>query len=206
MSEERVPEEQLAEQTGCTPPVLHRWYDSTLTHINRVRQISDELKSMDVNIDEAEVAMAVLNGLPPKYDRLIVALDALGDDTKLTLEFTKSHLLQEEQRKTERSVRRETVAKVNMRPHKLGTPNKRDLVDHPRFAPNTLFIAATNPAILQVTAVPSWILVKMEGASWVEWRAERLNRTLLDSARAMLKHMDCEKLWWAEAVSTECYI
>jgi Zinc knuckle len=65
---------------------------------------------MDVNI-ETEVATAVLNGLPPKYDHLIVALDALGDDTKLTLEFTESHLLQEKQRKTERSVRRETVAK-----------------------------------------------------------------------------------------------
>jgi hypothetical protein len=36
--------------------------------------------------------------------------------------------------------------------------------------------------------------------------AERLNRTLLDSARTMLKHMDCDKRWWAEAVSTACYI
>jgi gag-polypeptide of LTR copia-type len=54
----------------------------------RVRQIAEELKSMDAKIDETEVAMAVLNGLPSKYDHLIVALDALGDDTKLTMEFT----------------------------------------------------------------------------------------------------------------------
>jgi hypothetical protein len=36
--------------------------------------------------------------------------------------------------------------------------------------------------------------------------AERLNRTLLDSVRTMLKHANCEKLWWAEATSTACYI
>jgi hypothetical protein len=32
-------------------------------------------------------AMVVLNGLPSKYDHLIVALDALGDDAKLTMEI-----------------------------------------------------------------------------------------------------------------------
>jgi hypothetical protein len=79
--------------------------EGMLTYINRVRQIAEELKSMDAKIDETEVAMAVLNGLPSKYDHLIVALDALGDDTKLTMEFTKSRLLQEEQRKSERNMR-----------------------------------------------------------------------------------------------------
>jgi hypothetical protein len=47
----------------------------------------------------------VLNGLPPKYDHLIVALDTMGDDAKLTLEFTKSRLMQEEQRSDERELR-----------------------------------------------------------------------------------------------------
>jgi transposase InsO family protein len=36
--------------------------------------------------------------------------------------------------------------------------------------------------------------------------AERLNRTLLNSVRTMLKHVDCEKKWWAEAVTTACYV
>jgi Integrase core domain/GAG-pre-integrase domain len=36
--------------------------------------------------------------------------------------------------------------------------------------------------------------------------AERLNRTLLNSVRTMLKHMDCEKKWWTEAVTTACYV
>jgi hypothetical protein len=63
--------------------------EGMLTYINRVRQIAENLKLMDAKIDEAEVAMAVLNGLPSKYDHLIVALDAFGDDAKLTMEFTK---------------------------------------------------------------------------------------------------------------------
>jgi hypothetical protein len=36
--------------------------------------------------------------------------------------------------------------------------------------------------------------------------AERLNRTLLNSTRSMLKHMNCEKIFWAEAVNSACYI
>jgi transposase InsO family protein len=36
--------------------------------------------------------------------------------------------------------------------------------------------------------------------------AERLNRTLINSTRSMLKHMNCEKIFWAEAVTTACYI
>jgi transposase InsO family protein len=36
--------------------------------------------------------------------------------------------------------------------------------------------------------------------------AERLNRTLLKSVRTMLKHMDCETKWWAEAVTMACYV
>jgi Integrase core domain len=36
--------------------------------------------------------------------------------------------------------------------------------------------------------------------------AERLNRTLLNSTRSMLKHMNCDKVFWAEAVTTACYI
>jgi hypothetical protein len=79
--------------------------EGMLTYINRARKIAEELKSKDAKIDQTEVAMAVLKGLPSKYDHLIVALGALGDDTKLTMEFPKSRLLQEEQRKSERNLR-----------------------------------------------------------------------------------------------------
>ena len=45
--------------------------------------------------------MAVLNGLPTRFEALIVALDALGNEEKIfCLDFVKSRLLQEEQRQT----------------------------------------------------------------------------------------------------------
>jgi hypothetical protein len=77
-----------ARRRFCTVSMMED--EGMLTYINRVLQIAEELKSMDAKIDETEVAMAVLNGLPSKYDHLIVALDALRDDAKLTTEFTKA--------------------------------------------------------------------------------------------------------------------
>ncbi len=38
------------------------------------------LQSMGVIIDDKEMAMAVLNGLPPRFGTIITALDAIGDD------------------------------------------------------------------------------------------------------------------------------
>ena len=54
---------------------------------------------MGVVIDDKEMGMAVLNGLPSRYDSLTVALDALGNEDRIfSLDFVKSRLLQEEQR------------------------------------------------------------------------------------------------------------
>ncbi len=38
-----------------------------LVYINRVRQTASVLQSMDVTIDDKEMAMAVLNGLPSRF-------------------------------------------------------------------------------------------------------------------------------------------
>lgn len=51
-----------------------------LAYINRVRQLAARFKSVDVNIDGKEMAMAVLNGLPSRLESLIVALDAIGNE------------------------------------------------------------------------------------------------------------------------------
>ena len=73
--------------------------EKVLAYINRVQHLASVLKSMNVTIDDKEMAMAVLNGLPSRFDGLIVALDALGNEDKIfTLDFVKSRLLQEEQR------------------------------------------------------------------------------------------------------------
>ncbi len=77
--------------------------EKILTYLNRVRHLAATLKSMDVDIDDKEIAMAALNGLPPTYEGLIVALDAPGNDDKaFSFDLVKSRLLQEEQRANER--------------------------------------------------------------------------------------------------------
>ena len=73
--------------------------EKVLAYINRAKQLAGVLKSMSVNIDDKEMAMAVLNGLLTLFEALIVALDALGNEEKLfSLDFLKSRLLQENQR------------------------------------------------------------------------------------------------------------
>ena len=70
-----------------------------LAYSNLVRQLAARLKSMNVEIDDKEIAMAALNGLPARFESLIVALNALGSEDKMfSLEFVESRLLQEEQR------------------------------------------------------------------------------------------------------------
>eukprot|EP00171_Calliarthron_tuberculosum_P021771 IDg21771t1 len=65
----------------------------------RVRQLASTLKSMSVPIDDNELAMSFLNGLPERFDSLIGALDALGDNDKMfTFSYVISRCEQEEQR------------------------------------------------------------------------------------------------------------
>ena len=60
---------------------------------------------MGVEIGDKEMDMDVMNSLLSKYDSLIVALDALGNEDRIfTLDFVKSRLLQEEQRFNMRGV------------------------------------------------------------------------------------------------------
>ena len=73
--------------------------EQMLVYINRVRQMASVLSSMGVIIDDKEMAMAVLNGLPSSFQTLITALDAIGDeDPTFTFDKVRSLLLQEERR------------------------------------------------------------------------------------------------------------
>ncbi|CDF34864.1 unnamed protein product [Chondrus crispus] len=99
--------------------------EKVLAYINRVKQLAAILKSMSVNIHDKEMAMAVLNGLPARFQALIVALDALGNEEKIfSLDFVKSRLLQEEQRANMKSSSSQTSALVNR------APNNRDINDY----------------------------------------------------------------------------
>lgn len=73
--------------------------EKVLSYINRVKTLASTMRSMGVEIAEEELAMTVLSGLPPRFDNLISALDALGDDLDVcTVEYIKGRLLQEERR------------------------------------------------------------------------------------------------------------
>jgi len=76
--------------------------EGMLGYINRVRNLSENLKAMGGEVTEMDVAMRVLNGLPSKYENLLVALDAKGED-ELSLDFVKSRLFQEEWRQADNS-------------------------------------------------------------------------------------------------------
>ena len=101
--------------------------EKVLTYLNRVKQLAATLKSMNVEIDDQEIAMAALNGLPSSYESLIIALDALGNDEKVfTFDLVKSRLLQEEQRASERTyspVNAKSSALVGIRGEDDRNPN-----------------------------------------------------------------------------------
>jgi len=76
--------------------------EGMLGYINRVRNLGEILKAMGGEVTEMDVAMSVLNGLTSKYENLLVALDAKGED-ELSLDSVKSRLLQEERHPADKS-------------------------------------------------------------------------------------------------------
>ena len=119
--------------------------EKVLGFASRIRQLAATLKSMGVTIDDSEMAMALLNGLPDRFDGLISALDALGNDEKLfTFEFVKSRCQQEEQRHAKRDedarIKSETAALVARPARKLCDCGKhydpsRCYLKYPELAP-----------------------------------------------------------------------
>jgi len=76
--------------------------EGMLGYISRVRNLGENLKAMGGEVTEMDVAMSILNGLTSKYENLLVALDAKGED-EVSLDFVKSRLLQEEWRQADKS-------------------------------------------------------------------------------------------------------
>jgi len=76
--------------------------EGMLGYINHVRNLGKNLKAMGGEVTEMDVAMSVLNGRTSKYENLLVALDAKGEN-ELSLDFVESRLLQEEWRLADKS-------------------------------------------------------------------------------------------------------
>lgn len=69
-----------------------------LLFVNRVSHLASYLKNRGVNVEKEDNAMAILCGLPERFEHLNVANATRTGDRKLILEFVKSRLLREEQR------------------------------------------------------------------------------------------------------------
>lgn len=81
-----------------------------IAYVNLAKQLLSDLKAMDVDLSDQEVSMTVLCGLSSRFEHLIVAFDALGEDARPSLDFVESRPLQEEQRMMNRSSQRVIAA------------------------------------------------------------------------------------------------
>lgn len=72
--------------------------ETVLQFINRIRLLASDLKNMDVLVEENYIAMALLCGLPGRFENLIVTIDTMIQDRELSLHFVKCRLLQREQK------------------------------------------------------------------------------------------------------------
>ncbi len=68
-------------------------WEKILAFTNCIRHLSSTLKSMGVEIEDEEMAMAVQNELPEQFKQSFSALDALGNEDEIfSLDVVKSGL------------------------------------------------------------------------------------------------------------------
>lgn len=80
-------------------------YANILTYISHVRNLSTYFRSMDVIIEDEDVAVTIIWGFPNRFNHLIVVIDAIKLEAGLRLIFSRG-LIQEEQilKEVERTV------------------------------------------------------------------------------------------------------
>ncbi len=47
-------------------------------HINMVKALADQLRSIEVNIEDEDVYMVLLMSLPPSFDNLVTSLESMS--------------------------------------------------------------------------------------------------------------------------------
>jgi hypothetical protein len=90
--------------------------DDMLVHINTVKALADQLRSIEVNITDEDVYMVLLMSLPPSFDNLVTSLESMSTKD-VDLQFIVARLLHEVS-KTKECESSETTALVN-KTHKL---------------------------------------------------------------------------------------
>jgi hypothetical protein len=52
--------------------------DDMFVHINTVKALTDQLRSIKVNITDEDVYMVLLMSLPPSFDNLVTSLESMS--------------------------------------------------------------------------------------------------------------------------------
>jgi len=76
--------------------------EGMIGYINRMRNLSENLKAMGGEATEMDVTLSVLNGLTSNFENLLVALDSKGEKER-SLDFFKRRILQEERHQADKS-------------------------------------------------------------------------------------------------------
>lgn len=76
-------------------------FESMDKYLSRVTEIAQQLEDIGSSLDDNFVAVIMLSGLPSDYDPLIMALE--NNNTKLSSETVKAKLLQEHQRRDDKT-------------------------------------------------------------------------------------------------------
>ncbi len=85
--------------------------DDMLVHINTVKALADQLRSIEVNIMDEDVYMVLLMSLPPSFDNLVTSLELMSTKD-VDLQFIVARLLHEMSKRKE-CESFETTALVN---------------------------------------------------------------------------------------------
>jgi predicted Fe-S protein YdhL (DUF1289 family) len=85
--------------------------DDMLVHINIVKALMDQLRSIEVNITDEDVYMVLFMSLPPSFDNLVTSLESMSTKD-VDLQFIVTRLLHEVSKRKE-CESSETTALVN---------------------------------------------------------------------------------------------
>jgi hypothetical protein len=74
--------------------------DDMLVHINTMKALANQLRSIEVNITDEDVYMVLLMSLPPSFDNLITSFESMSTKD-VDLQFIVARLLHEVSKKKE---------------------------------------------------------------------------------------------------------
>jgi len=74
--------------------------DDMLVHINTVKALADQLRSIDVNVTGEDVYMVLLMSLPPSFDNLVTSLESMSTKD-VDLQFIVARLFHEVSKRKE---------------------------------------------------------------------------------------------------------